>query len=151
MYIFSTLNISRLQICITEMPRFLSGRSRDSPEDPLPVYEMWHLFFFIKFSIRKLFVIIPNSLADVNVHLPLIRQQIAVSLQPTVEIMPVSIFSPLFKKATGCRWVKVADLKTEKKPTQLSQRNLTIHLNPRTLSLEIGRKEIWSHFLLSAK
>lgn len=59
-------------------------------------------------------MIIPNSLADVNVHLPLIRQQIAVSLQPTVEIMPVSIFSPLFKKATGCRWVKVADLKTEK-------------------------------------
>lgn len=74
---------------------------------------LWHFLFLIRFSIRKLFLIIPNSLADVSMHLPLIRQQTAVSLSLTAEIMPGSIFSPLFKQAMGCRCMKVADSKTD--------------------------------------
>lgn len=58
---------------------------------------VWHLLFLTRFSIRKLFLIIPNSLEDVSMHLPLIRQQTAASLPLTAEIMPGSIFSPLFR------------------------------------------------------
>lgn len=114
---YSTLNVPRLQICYRDDQVPFREISRFTRR---PSTNLWDVapFLFIKFSVSRLFLIILNSVAHVSVHLPLIRQQIAISLQLTVEIMPVSIFSPLFKQATGCRWVKVTDLKTEKPTTE---------------------------------